>query len=412
MDATDARTLFLEPFGGMAGDMFLAALLDLGDPRFGEADLVDLAGALVPGECDVRVESTRRGTLAARLVTVRTRESEHPPHRHLADCVALVEGAPLSPPARARATAIFRRIAEAEARVHGTGVEEVHFHEVGAVDALVDVCGAALALDRLGVERVLATPPRLGSGRVRCAHGEMPVPAPGTAEILRGLPTVPGGPGDEGERLTPTGAAILAEIVDAFEPPAGFTAERIGYGAGARDPRAGPPNLVRAQLGRELPALGAGAAVVWKAEVNLDDMTGEEIGYLVGALRRAGALEAWTQAVQMKKDRPGTIVSALCRGELRGPVEEALFGNSTTLGLRWTRHARTECERETIEVELAGHRVRVKRRVRPGRASEFSPADFKPEHDDLARVAEATGRSPRELGEEVLREVARRWGGG
>jgi len=398
----DATTLYLEPFGGMAGDMFLAALLDLGDERFGPQDLVQLAAALVPGECEVRVEPARRGSLAATLVSVRTRESEHPPHRHLAECAALIEGSPLSPAARARATAMFRRIAEAEARVHGISVDEVHFHEVGAVDALIDICGAALALERLGVERVLATPPRLGSGTVRCAHGIMPVPAPGTAEILRGLPAVPGGREDEGERLTPTGAAILAEVVDAFAPPRAFRAERIGYGAGARDPAAGPPNLVRAQLGREERPPGTG--VVWKAEVNLDDMTGEEIGYLVGSLRSAGALEVWTQAVQMKKDRPGVVVSALCREDRRGDLEATLFAGSTTLGLRWSRHERSECEREVLAVEVRGHPVRVKRRRRPG-VDLLTRSDLKPGHEDLARGARGTGCSLRERAGEARDQV-------
>lgn len=382
-------TLYIEPFGGMAGDMLLAALLDLGDERFTLEHLRGLAQAIVPGESRIEVESTRRGSLAARLVTVRTDETDHAPHRHLADCAALVEGAPLGDEARRRATAVFRRIAEAEALVHGTTVEEVHFHEVGAVDALVDVCGAALAMERLGIQRVLASPPLAGSGTVRCAHGEMPVPAPGTAEIMRGLPLELSG---EGERLTPTGAAILAEYVERFEPPSVFRAAGVGYGAGHRDPRVGPPNLVRVQLGEE--SRSGAAAVAWRMDFNLDDMSGEAIGFLVGRLRAAGALEAWTTSVQMKKDRPGVIVSALCREERRTDLERAAFDHSTTLGVRWTRHARTECERETLEVEVLGHRVRVKRRIREGAGTRL---DLKPEHDDLARLAEETGRPLAEL---------------
>jgi uncharacterized protein (TIGR00299 family) protein len=395
-------TLYIEPFGGLAGDMLLAALLDLEDERFALADLRALAEALVPGESELSLEPAVRGSIAGRLLTVRTGESDHPPHRHLADCAALIEGAPLSDEAKRRATSVFRRIAEAEARVHGTTIEAVHFHEVGAVDALVDICGAAHALDRLAVARVVATPPLVGSGTVRCAHGEMPVPAPGTAELLRGLPVTPGG---EGERLTPTGAALLAEYVESFEPPETFVADRVGYGAGRRDPRSGPPNLVRVQLGR---AGGPGAGVAWLAEVNLDDMTGEEVGFLLAQLRAAGALEAWAAPVQMKKDRPGVIVSALVRKDRRDRLERALFAHSTTLGVRWTRHARTECARETLEVEVLGHAVRVKRRLRPG--AEGGPpigVDFKPEHDDLARAAEAAGRPLRELAE-LAREAALR----
>src|SRR5688572_26685504 len=239
--------LFVEPFSGMAGDMFLAALLALEDPRFTLGDLQGLAEALLPGEVTFATEIAWRGSLSGLVLTVTTPESDRAPHRGLSDCLELIARSPLSLEARRRAGNVFRRIAEAEARVHGTSVEQIHFHEVGAVDALIDICGAALALDRLEVRRVLSTPPLTGTGTVHCAHGEMPVPAPGTAEILRGLPMVVSGGG--GERLTPTGAALLAECVDAFHPPGLFMAARLGYAAGHRDPREGPPNILRVQLG-------------------------------------------------------------------------------------------------------------------------------------------------------------------
>ena len=226
-------TLYIEPFGGMAGDMLLAALLDLRQPAFDLEALRSLAGALVPGECRLALEEVKRGSLRALALEVRTPESERAPERHLSDLLEMVDGSPLGAEARARASAVLRRLAEAEARVHGVPVERVHFHEVGAVDTLIDVCGAALALERLEVERVVASTPYVGDGIVRCAHGEMPVPAPGTAALLRGL-SARHGPG--GERLTPTGAALLAELVDAFDPEESLRAEATGYGAGARDP--------------------------------------------------------------------------------------------------------------------------------------------------------------------------------
>ncbi|MCZ6598552.1 MAG: nickel pincer cofactor biosynthesis protein LarC [Planctomycetota bacterium] len=390
-------TLFIEPVGGMAGDMFLAALLDLEDERFGLDDLKELSAQLVPGECSLDVKEVRRGSLRARLFTVRTSETANPPHRHLSDLLGLLDRAPLGDGARERAAGCLRRIAAAEARVHGRGVEEVHFHEVGAVDTLIDVCGAALALERLGVERVHSAPPITGSGTVLCAHGEMPVPTPGTAEIMRGLPLVLAG---SGERLTPTGAALLAEIVDAFEPPGAFTARAIGHGAGARDPQEPPPNFVRVQLGvrGQLDDLRPETArrVVWLMQLNLDDATGEEVGYLLGRLRAEGALEAWSEPVQMKKDRPAVVVSALAREELRAALERAAFDHSPTLGVRWTRFERSECERETIEVELEGRRVRVKVRRRP-HTRELGPLDLSPEFDDLAGLATATGLPLREL---------------
>ena len=395
-------TLHLEPFGGLAGDMFLAALLDLGDARFGLEDLRALAEALVPGEAELTLERVERGSLAGNLLDVRTPESAHPPHRHLADCLALIEAAPLSPAAKGRASAVFRRIAEAEAHVHGCSVEQVHFHEVGAVDALIDICGAALALDRLGVDRVVGSAPLVGSGTVHCAHGEMPVPAPGTAEIMRGLAMRHGG---EGERLTPTGAALFAEYVEGEDPGEGFAADAVGYGAGHRDPSSGPPNLVRVRLGRVSGA--AASRTAWHLEFNLDDLAGESVGFLVAELRDAGALEVWTQPVQMKKDRPGVIVAALCRTEQRGELERVAFEHSTTLGVRWTEHRRTECERETLEVELDGHRFRVQRRTRPG-ASSLLPTDLKVEHEDLAAAARALGRTLAELEVRVREAVSAR----
>jgi len=391
----DPEVLYIEPFSGLAGDMFLAALLALEDPRFVLRDLEELADALLPGVVRLSTEVVWRGSLSGLMLTVSTPESELPPHRGLSDCLEMIAASPLSPAARARASKVFRRIAEAEARVHGTTVDAIHFHEVGAIDALVDICGAAHALERLGVRRVLATPPLTGTGTVRCAHGEMPVPAPGTAEIMRGLPMVVGGGG--GERLTPTGAALLAEYVDEFRAPELFVASRIGYAAGHRDPREGPPNILRVQLGM----LGGSEHRVgaWLMEVNFDDMTGEELGHLLQILRERGALEAWSAPVQMKKDRPGSVVSALCRADRRQDLEQAIFAHSSSLGVRWLCCERTELEREQREVELAGGRVRVK--VRLG-ANPLGHFDVSPEHDDLARLSRESGRPLRELEREVV----------
>ncbi|HTF87782.1 MAG TPA: nickel pincer cofactor biosynthesis protein LarC [Planctomycetota bacterium] len=390
-----AEILYIEPFSGMAGDMFLAALLALEDPRFRLADLEQLAEALLPGQVRFQTEVAWRGSLSGLMLTVVTPESDHAPHRGLSDCLGIIEGSPLSPKAREFASNVFRRIAQAEARVHGTTVEEIHFHEVGAVDALIDICGAALALDRLGIRRVVATPPLTGTGTVRCAHGEMPVPAPGTAEIMRGLPMQVGGGG--GERLTPTGAALLAECVAEFRAPDLFVAERIGYAAGHRDPKEGPPNILRVQLGSQ--PSSERSAQAWLMEVNFDDMSGEELGHLMQVLRERGALEVWSSAVQMKKERPGSVVSALCRADRRRDLEAALFAHSTSLGLRWILCERTELEREQREVSLGGACVRVK--VRLGSAA-VGPLDVSPEYDDLARLSRDSGRPIRELEREAI----------
>lgn len=384
-------TLLLEPFGGLAGDMLLAALLDLGDPRFTLADLEVLAEDLVPGEARLAATRVRRGGLAATHLAVTTPESAAPPHRHLSDLRALLDrcaagSGVLGEGARARAEDALLRLAQAEATVHGTTVEAVHFHEVGAVDTLIDVAGAALALERLGVTTVLATPPLLGEGEVRCAHGTMPVPAPAVAELLRGRRTTRGG---GRERTTPTGAAMLTAWTTELAAGTELCGGALGYGAGTADPEVGPPNLLRLQLA------GAGTPArveAWQLEVNLDDMTPEEVGHAVGALRDAGALEAWTVPAQMKKDRPGVVVTALCRAEARTSLEEVLFRWTTTLGVRWTRLERSEAPRRSVEVRVDGQPVRVKvRGEAPG------PADHAPEHDDVVRAAEALGLPLREV---------------
>ena len=373
----------------------------------------------------------RRGAFRARTLEVVTPESEHAPHRHLSDLVALLERTPLQARARERAVDVLTRIARAEAEVHGESIEAVHFHEVGAVDTLVDVVGAVVALERLGVERLVSRPPYVGGGTIRGAHGIMPVPAPGTAAILRGLPHELG---VGGERLTPTGAALLAGLVDEFLTAGSlaFTAEAIGVGAGSRDPDAGPPNVVRVQWGASSArARGDGTATVTLLECNLDDTSPEEVGFLLGELRRAGALEAWTQPLQMKKDRPGVLVAALSRPEDRHALEAVCFRHSPTLGVRWSERRRTERPRRRFVVDLAARlealgvapppggpreegdrewaRVLVVERlersgagVEPGSASSL---DHSPEHDDLAGLARASGLSLRLLTELALREA-------
>jgi hypothetical protein len=391
--------LYVEAFGGLAGDMFLAALLDLGDARFTLPELQRALGTLVPGGCRLELASAWRGNLSGKHLVVRTDESGTLPHRDYASLKQLVSASSLPAAAQARALAILWRIALAEGRVHGCAPEEIHFHEIGAVDTLVDVCGAALALERLEVTRVFASPPLVGSGTVHCAHGEMPVPAPAVAELLRGREFVHGG---GGERLTPTGAALLAELTENFAPPAHFRSERIGYGAGTRDPKDGPPNLCRVQLGTSATAADPARparAQAFLGELQLDDMTGEEIGVALAALRSAGALDVWWSPVAMKKDRPGVLVSFLARDESRTKLEAAVFEHTTSLGLRWRAVERVECGRETLEVELEGHKLRVKHRIRPdysGRSPD-GERDLSPEHEDVARVSAALHLSLREV---------------
>jgi pyridinium-3,5-bisthiocarboxylic acid mononucleotide nickel chelatase len=393
---TESRDLWIEPFGGCAGDMLLAALLDLDDPRFAEGDLITLAEELVPGEAELTFSRVQRGGLAARHMDLSTPETVDPPHRHLAQLVDRLGAASLSGPAQRGATATLTRLAEAEAQVHDVPLERVHLHEVGAVDTLVDVAGAHLALARLGIDRVFVSPPLVGEGTVRCAHGEMPVPAPAVAQLLLGRPFLTGG---GRERLTPTAAAFLTEHTEAFAAPVGFTATATGLGAGTADPKVGPPNLVRVHLGKATASSTSQRVPAWRLDVNLDDMTAEEVGHALQRLREAGALEAWSSPVSMKKDRQAALVSALAREDSRAALEAVCFEWTTTFGVRWTALERAECGRSSLSVEVDGQAVRVKVRERPdypGRAP-FGPRDLFPEHDDVGGAADATGRTLREV---------------
>ncbi len=406
--ALRVKTLLIEPFGGLAGDMFLAALLDLGEEAFGLSELTSLAEALVPGEARLALNTVTRASLTASHLAVTTPESAHPPHRHLAELEARIEGLTIEgfgAREKSRALTVLRRIAEAEGRVHGIAPERVHFHEVGAVDTLIDVCGATLALARLGVEQVWSSAPYVGGGTVVCAHGTMPVPAPGTAELLRDVPQR-FGPG--GERVTPTGAALLVGFVDRFleeQAPTDFCARALGYGAGTREPHEGPPNLVRVQLGDaeaglEPRGVPSRAHDVVLMEFQVDDATGEELGFLREALEGAGALDVWTSACQMKKGRPGVVVAFLARPQTKEALLEVAFAHSSTLGIRCTGVERRELPRHELEVELEGERVRVKVSERGG------VRELSPEYEDLARVARSSGRSIRALAEQA-RELAR-----
>ena len=384
-------TLVVEPCGGIAGDMFLAALCALGDPRFGIEELRGLARELVPGEAQLELTRVKRGGLAAAHLSVRSGEAHA--HRNLAQLTELLAASSLPPRALERARGALVALAQAEARVHGVGVEEVHFHEVGAVDTLIDLGGAALALERLGVTRLLASEPLLGEGSVECAHGILPVPVPAVSALLEGRRVVRGG---GFERTTPTGAAILAAWTEELRPGTSLVAGPVGYGAGTREASEGPPNLLRVELcpapadGRDGEESGGERWTrVWELAVNLDDMTPQDIGFALGELREAGALEAWAVPVQMKKDRPGVVLCALCRDAARQSLERAVFRTTSTLGLRWTVCERRELARRTIEVELDGFTIRVK-----VRGDDPGPADYAPEYDDLVRAARLLGVSP------------------
>jgi pyridinium-3,5-bisthiocarboxylic acid mononucleotide nickel chelatase len=377
--------LVLEPIGGIAGDMFLAAALDLGLDRAAlEAALRTLR---VPGW---RLEVTRRsdsGIAATHLDVVV--EGEQPHARGLREILALVDASGLSARAKAAARAVFERIGRAEAKVHGIPLEEVHFHEVGAVDSIVDVCGAAVALDLFGWPRVVSAPPELGRGLRRAAHGPLPIPPPAVLEILVGKAIRPGGPA--GELVTPTGAAILAELAEVGPLPP-FVPGRIGYGLGTS---AWPdrPNVLRMTLGEETPrGAGPSASALWVLEANLDDCPGQLVARAIEAALEAGALDAWAAHVTMKKGRPGFLLSALAEEPRREAVARVFLEETTTLGVR--RHAveRDVLERELVTVETAYGPVRVKVGRLQGRE-----LGAHPEWEDCAQRAREKGVPAKEV---------------
>ncbi len=357
-----ARVLFLEPVGGIAGDMFLAALIDLGvSPQALEGPLRTLG---VPGWSFKVSRAERHAITGTHLEVVLDAQEEHP-HRSYRDIEGLVGASAL--PVRAKATAleIFRRIGEVEAKIHGVTLDEIHFHEVGGVDSIVDICGAALALELLGWPQVFTTPPPLGSGMIRIAHGTVPVPVPATLELLKDVPVRFEG---KGELTTPTGAAIL-KTVATFSAPPELIVERIGYGVGTKDwpDRA---NVLRASVGRRSADRAESLTVL---ECNVDDASPQLLGALIERLLEKGALDAWLTPVVMKKGRPGHLIGVLADAEHRGALVEVLLTESTSLGVRQSPVERIALERRFDVVQTPWGPVNVKVGLRHGRVVNVAP---------------------------------------
>jgi len=385
--------------------MFMGALLDLGLSRKA------LLEGLAPLEQDFRlvVRKVERSGFAARYVDVRVPGSrarqrgpghDHPEghshtHHHVhgrryAEIRELLEGAALTAPVQSTALAIFEALGLAEAKVHGVALDDVHFHEVGAVDAIVDVTAAAVGLEVLGVDRVSCSPIAIGHGTIDSDHGLLPLPAPATLELLRGLPTVPAAVA--WETLTPTGAAILRTVVDEFGRLPAMTIEKVGYGAG--NDREGPlPNVLRAVLGRGTAMQGDRILCI---ETNLDDLVPEHFDYLMERLFETGALDVSLSHLQMKKNRPGFLVRVLARPADRDVLARLLFAESTAIGVRVSEWDRLVLERRSVRIETELGRIRVKQIRGPEGELEFTP-----EYDDCKRAAKRSGRPLREVVELV-----------
>lgn len=376
------RVAYLDCVGGLAGDMLLAALLDAGAPQ--EA-LHDVVRALGFAGVKVEVERVDRHGIAA--TQVRVLEEDAPRERRAPELLDLVTAADLAPGVRDRAFGALRRLAEAESRIHGVPEADLVLHEVGGADTLVDVVGTFALLDALGVELVVCSPIPYARGLIPTAHGSIPGPGPAVLAILKGAPLV--GVDAEAELVTPTGAAIVATATSSFGelPPLVF--EAAGYGVGGRDLRS-RPNLLRVVLGTSRAPIPVADVIV--LEANLDDLLPELVPDVIEACRAAGALDVWTALVQMKKGRPGVLVSAVVRPDGEQAVARALLVHSTTLGVRATPLRRYELERASREVHVDGHPIRVKVGVLDGRVVNVAP-----EHDDCAEVAAATGRPVKDV---------------
>ncbi|RUL86943.1 nickel pincer cofactor biosynthesis protein LarC [Tautonia sociabilis] len=375
------RIAYFDCFSGISGDMTLGALVDAGvDPQV----IVGAVGRLGL-EFELTFETVRRGGFRASYARVVAPE-EHA-HRHLHHIEAMIDRAELPPRQAELAKRIFTRLGEAEANAHGMDVRKVHFHEVGAVDSIVDIVGAAVGLDLLGVDRFEASPIPPGRGSVMAAHGRMPLPAPGTAELLRGVPLADSPV--EMELTTPTGAAIVSTICERFGPLPAMTIDAIGHGAGTRE-IPGQANIVRLFVGTA--AESPDADRVWVLETNLDDLAGELVGYTTTRLLEAGALDAFVTPIYMKKNRPGVMISVLCTEAIASELEAILFRETTTLGVRRYPVSRHKMRRKAAEVMTPLGPIKGKLGWLGDR-----PPTFSPEYDDCARVASERGVPLREV---------------
>jgi hypothetical protein len=401
--------IYVDAFSGASGDMLLGALLDAGLP---EAALRECL-ARMPLE-GYRLEVRREKRLGILGTRAEVRLEEHGHHhgrgghghahgRRLPEIEAMIAGAGLPGRAAEWATAVFRRLAEAEARVHGSTPQEVHFHEVGAVDSIVDICGVCAGLALAGMEKLVASPLPMGSGYVSTAHGRLPVPAPAVVELLRGAATR--ACDETGELTTPTGAAILVTLAERFGPMPAMIIEAAGYGAGSRQGER-VPNLVRIVVGREVPGTAEGESdLVWQLEANLDDATGETLGAAAQRLFAAGAIDVWLTPITMKKGRPGVVLGCLAEDAALAAVEEAIFRETTTFGLRRWQALRSKLAREHVEVRTPHGPVRVKVGRRSGKV-----VTAMPEYEDCVHLAEACGVAFRDVYEAAREAWARRQG--
>ncbi|MHB8204155.1 MAG: nickel pincer cofactor biosynthesis protein LarC [Desulfomonilaceae bacterium] len=371
------KVAYFDCFSGASGDMIIGSLLDAGLPlELLRSELSKLS--LSHYEIGVR-KAIKRGLAGSQVIINIDERHHHDHHRHLYDIISIVKNSDLAESAKEQVIKIFSRLAEAEAKVHQTTVDRIHFHEVGAMDAIIDVTGAVIGLEALGIERVYCSPLHLGSGTIECAHGVLPVPAPATAELIKDKPVY--STGVKGELLTPTGAAILTTLAYEFGPMPAIIPQKLGYGAGTSDPSI--PNLLRVIIGDLTDGFGdyefERVAVL---ETNIDDMNPQIYDYLIQKMLKEGALDVFLAPIQMKKNRPGTMMTVICQ---LGKLEEfsnLILRETTTLGLRWRIDNRIKALRSFEDIKTNYGPVTVKIAKVGGKITNYSV-----EYDDCKRLA-------------------------
>jgi hypothetical protein len=376
-------------FSGISGDMNLGAMIDLGvDSNF----LVNELNKLNVKGWELIVEKDQRHGIAGTKVTVRQTSHEHA-HRHLSDIERIIDDSSLDDRIKVLSKKIFMKIAVAEAKVHGISIDRVHFHEVGAIDSIVDVIGAAICFNTLGVDGVHVSAIELGGGFVNCDHGKLPVPAPATAEIIKGMPVKQGGVGFEA--TTPTGAAILAALGTDFTPGLPIKIEKTGYGVGQKDNH-DVPNLLRVFLGETADATARGHEAL-HLECNIDDMNPEFFDYIAEKLFKAGASDVFLYNIMMKKGRPGIVLNVICETGTAEVVKEIIFRESTSLGIRTFAFRKDTLVRKLEEIDTQYGKINIKRSF-----FKEKEVSVKPEYEDCRRIATEKGIPLKEVYNNIM----------
>jgi uncharacterized protein (TIGR00299 family) protein len=395
------KLLYLDCFSGISGDMFVGTLIDLGVSE--KAVRAELAKLKLTGY----TISTRRvvkQNISATKFDCETKPHEHEhehSHRGYTEIAAMITGSGLSDGVKERALSVFKRLGEAEAKIHGIPLEKVHFHEVGAIDSIVDIVGACVAIESLGVDEIQASPPRLGSGFVDTAHGRFPVPAPATLELLKGVPTQSSS--EPVELVTPTGAALLTEFCARFGPMPAMCVEKIGYGAGSRDLEK-TPNVLRAMVGEITSTIRSKSEevdTIGVIETNIDDMNPQLFGDVMERLLAAGALDVFLTPVQMKKNRPGTLLTVLCGPDDVDRMTDLLLTQTTSFGVRIHEAQRRKLARELVTVNTRFGEIEVKIGRLGGRIISRTP-----EYESCKQAAAKADVAVREVYEEAVRCLA------